>query len=135
LGSTFGRNPLACAAGLAAFTALEEDGLMARPATIEGMLIARLQKMMDTYKIIGDVRVKGCLAGVELVHDRVSKEPAKEKAQMVLQECQGRGVIAAPGGPYTNVVRVMPPLTISDEDLAQGLDILEAAIAKADSGR
>lgn len=86
--------------------------------------------MYENYKIIGDVRGVGLMAGVELVKDRKTKEPAKEERNQVLSECHKNGLIIIGAGAYKNVIRFLPLLNISDELLSKGLDIFENAIKK-----
>lgn len=84
----------------------------------------------DKYELIGDVRGLGAMAAIELVKDRNTKEPATEEVKAIMQETHNKGLITISAGIYGNVLRFLPPLVITDEQLEDGLAILETAIAK-----
>jgi 4-aminobutyrate aminotransferase/(S)-3-amino-2-methylpropionate transaminase len=88
----------------------------------------RLKEIYEKYEIIGDVRGVGLMAGVELVKDRKTKEPAKEARDRILSECHRNGLIVIGAGAYHNVIRFLPPLNISEDLFNMGLDIFDAAI-------
>jgi 4-aminobutyrate aminotransferase / (S)-3-amino-2-methylpropionate transaminase / 5-aminovalerate transaminase len=134
LGGTFGGNPVACAAALAVIAELTETDLLER-AEKQGRLIReRLDPLPDRLGIVGEVRGLGPMVGVELVSDRESKEPAKAEAGAVVRRCHEGGVLIMKAGTYDNVVRLLAPLVISDEDLHAGLDVLVEALEWADAG-
>jgi 4-aminobutyrate aminotransferase / (S)-3-amino-2-methylpropionate transaminase / 5-aminovalerate transaminase len=131
LGGTFGGNPVACAAALAVLDVIERDGICARARDIGVVAIRRMQAMQERHACIGDVRGIGAMTAMELVHNRSSREPAASLAAAVLREAHARGLALLRAGLYDNVIRLLMPLTISDDELAAGLDILENALEAA----
>jgi 4-aminobutyrate aminotransferase len=125
-GSTFGGNPLACQASLATLDLLE-NGLMANAARSGGRLLRRLKKLQSEFPIIGDVRGLGLMAGVELVRDRGTKEPAAREAREVVQQAFRKGLLLLPCG--ESVIRFCPPLIVNarEVDIAVAIfaDVLE----------
>jgi 4-aminobutyrate aminotransferase/(S)-3-amino-2-methylpropionate transaminase len=125
--SSFGGNPLAAAAGLAALEIILKDDLVNNARRVGAVMLTRLRAMQERYRCIGDVRGRGLLLGLDLVRDRKSKERLpKEVTQALFQECVRRGLIAMCYGP---VVRICPPLIISEETAMEGLAILDDALA------
>ena len=133
LGGTFGGNPVACAAALAALDVIERDGLVERAAQIGAQAIGRLHEMAERHDVIGDVRGRGAMVAIELVSDRSTKEPAPKVASRVIEECYREGVILLKAGTFDNVIRLLPPLTIDEDLLAEGLDVLDKALTVAAS--
>jgi 4-aminobutyrate aminotransferase len=130
LGGTYGGNPLACAAGLAVLDAIEEEKLLARAEALGGRIIDRLKKMAASFPCIGDIRGLGAMTAAELVLDRGTRAPASELTKALVHECAAAGLILLSCGVRGNVVRFLPPLTISDALLDEGLTIIETALAK-----
>ncbi|HEX2069574.1 MAG TPA: aminotransferase class III-fold pyridoxal phosphate-dependent enzyme, partial [Actinomycetota bacterium] len=93
----------------------------------------RLTEMQERFELIGDVRGRGAMVAMELVENRTSKAPAKQASSRVIEECYRQGVVVLKAGTYDNVVRLLPPLTIDDELLAEGLDVLEKALATVEA--
>ena len=134
LGGTYGGNPVAAAAALAVLDIIERDDLLGRSRAIGTQILGRLQEMQRRHDIIGDVRGRGAMCAVELVADRETKEPLDAATgNAVVQECLRAGVIVLKAGTYDNVIRLLPPLTIDDALLAEGLDALDAALGSAGS--
>ncbi|HEY1330977.1 MAG TPA: 4-aminobutyrate--2-oxoglutarate transaminase [Actinomycetota bacterium] len=133
LGGTYGGNPLACAAGLAVLDTIERDGLIERANAIGELMLGRLREMAGRFPLIGDVRGRGAMVAIELVEDRATKVPAKAAASRLIEECYTQGVLILKAGTYDNVIRFLPPLTISDELLSEGLDVLEKALATVEA--
>ena len=131
LGGTFGGNPVACAAALASLDVIERDGLVERAARIGELARSRLRETADRHECIGDVRGRGAMVAIELVADRSTKEPAPKVASRVIEECYREGVIVLKAGTYDNVVRLLPPLTIDESLLQEGLDVVEKSVAAA----
>ena len=131
LGGTFGGNPVACAAALAVLEVIERDDLCARARRIGEVAIARMQVMQERHDCIGDVRGIGAMTAMELVHNRSSREPAPALAAAVLREAHSRGLALLRAGLYDNVIRLLMPLTISDDELSKGLEILEQSVEAA----
>jgi 4-aminobutyrate aminotransferase / (S)-3-amino-2-methylpropionate transaminase / 5-aminovalerate transaminase len=128
LGGTYGGNPVACAAALAAMETIQAENLVARAAEIERIMLSRLHRMQAEDNRIGDVRGRGAMIAVELVHqDSTDPDPAFTTA--VATAAREKGVIVLTCGSYGNVLRFLPPLTISDELLNEGLDLLAEAFA------
>ncbi len=128
LGSTFGGNPVACAAALEVLAVIEQEDLLARARYLGAIMEERLEEWQRRLPLVGEVRVLGAMAGVELVLDHSSREPAAEATSRVLDHCRERGLLLLSSGPGHNVLRTLMPLTISDQLLDRGLDILEAAL-------
>jgi len=132
IGGTFGGNPLACAAGLATLGVIEAQIDSVRQLGRHGL--ARLEAVKERHELIGDVRGKGLMLGIELVRDRTKKEPAAEEARAIQEACFRRGLLVLTAGTFDNVIRLLPPLTIDHEEFDRGLDVLEEAVAEV-SGR
>jgi 4-aminobutyrate aminotransferase/(S)-3-amino-2-methylpropionate transaminase len=135
LGGTFGGNPLACAAALAVIEAVEEQKLLERARRIEEVGMERLRAFQERFPLVGDVRGRGAMLAMELVEDRRSRAPAAAAASRVVEECYRRGVVVLKAGTYDNVVRLLPPLTIDEPLLQEGLDVVEEALAVAQAAR
>jgi len=131
LGGTYGGNPVAAAAALAVLDVIERDGLLERSRAIGEHIRERFARMADANPLIGDVRGRGAMNAVELVSDRGTKEPADAATTAVTKRCLEQGVIVLAAGTYGNVIRLLPPLTIDDALLDDGLDVLEEALAAA----
>jgi len=128
LGGTFGANPLACAAALAVLDAIEAEGLLARAVRLGEIMTSRLTDMAERYPVIGDVRGRGAMVAMELVEDRQTKAPAKAATGRLIEECYSQGVVILKAGTYDNVIRLLPPLTISEDLLGEGLDVVDKAL-------
>jgi 4-aminobutyrate aminotransferase len=128
--STFGGNPTSTAASLATIEALEEEAPPAQTADVGGYLRSGLEKLWEKYPLIGEVRGKGMMQGIEMVMDQQSKEPAPKAVNQLFEETRGRGLLIGKGGLYGNVIRIAPPLTASKEHVDQALDILDHALAQ-----
>jgi 4-aminobutyrate aminotransferase/(S)-3-amino-2-methylpropionate transaminase len=131
LGGTFGGNPVACAAALASLDVIERDGLVERANRIGELAMGRLREMAERHELVGDVRGRGAMIAIELVTDRGTKEPAAAAATRVIEECYREGVIVLKAGTFDNVVRLLPPLTIGEGLLGEGLDVLDKALGTA----
>jgi 4-aminobutyrate aminotransferase / (S)-3-amino-2-methylpropionate transaminase / 5-aminovalerate transaminase len=128
LGGTYGGNPVACAAALAVIAELEETDLLERAEKQGRMIRDRLDPLADQHALVGEVRGLGPMVGIELVQDKDSKEPAKLAAAAVIKRCHENGVLILKAGTYDNVVRLLAPLTIEEDDLARGLEVLVEAL-------
>ncbi|TMB62093.1 MAG: aspartate aminotransferase family protein [Chloroflexi bacterium] len=126
LGSTFGGHPIACAAAIKTIEVIERDGLAARATAIGATLRRRFEAMAKSQAGIGDVRGVGAMQAIELVQDRTTKKPAPVDA-IIKRACE-RGLLVLRAGLYSNVIRTLVPLTITDPQLEEGLDILEGSI-------
>ncbi|HLS89229.1 MAG TPA: aspartate aminotransferase family protein [Sphingobacteriaceae bacterium] len=130
-GTTFGGNPLSCAAALATLDVIVRDNLLERARVQGEALMAGLRSLQEQFDFIGDVRGAGLMIGVELVNSRETKEPAPQLVGRVLEGALQRGLILYPAGTSDQVIRFIPPLTLSDEELVQALDIFGQALAAA----
>ncbi|HJP80716.1 MAG TPA: 4-aminobutyrate--2-oxoglutarate transaminase [Pseudonocardiaceae bacterium] len=126
LGGTYGGNPLACAAALAAMDTIEADGLIERAREIETLMTTRLHRLRDNDNRIGDVRGRGAMLAIELVKAGTG-EPDPALAKAISTACHAAGVIVLTCGTYGNVLRFLPPLSISDDLIDDALDVLEGA--------
>jgi 4-aminobutyrate aminotransferase / (S)-3-amino-2-methylpropionate transaminase / 5-aminovalerate transaminase len=128
LGTTFGGNPVCCAAALGALSEIESRDLVGRSQEIGEMFGARFGNLAEQVPAVGDVRIIGAMAALEFVTDRETKEPDPAATARVLSACHAEGVILLKAGTYDNVVRIVPPLVISDDLLNDGLSVLEKAV-------
>jgi 4-aminobutyrate aminotransferase/(S)-3-amino-2-methylpropionate transaminase len=133
LGSTYGGNPLACAAALAVLEVMESEGLVARAEEMGRKVRQALERMAAQYAVIGQVRGLGTMLALELVKDRQSKEPAPELAKKVTTYCHQHGLILLDCGTLGNNLRTLMPLVITDEQLERGLAILERGLEQVGS--
>ena len=131
LGGTYGGNPLACAAALAAIDIVQKDGLLARAEEIGARTMRRFRAMQEKHALIGDVRGLGAMVAMELVTDRKTKEPATEATAAVLRRCYENGLIILKSGAGSNVIRTLMPLVITDKQLEEGFAVLERALGEA----
>jgi 4-aminobutyrate aminotransferase len=129
-GSTFGGNPVCCAAGLATLDVIEEEGLVQNAARVGDRLIGHLRDLATDSRLIGDVRGVGLMIGVELVKNKRSKVRAKEDTDRVMRECFKRGLLLLPCGP--NSIRFSPPLTITESEADTAFGIFAQALAEVE---
>lgn len=127
IGGTYGGNPLACIAALQVIEIMQREQLLARAVRIGEVMQQRLKILQEKYPMIGDVRGLGAMVAVELVKDRQTKEPARELTKQLVAECFKRGLIVVSAGIYSNVLRFLTPLVITDDELNQAMAILEEA--------
>ncbi|HUG37229.1 MAG TPA: aspartate aminotransferase family protein [Candidatus Limnocylindrales bacterium] len=128
VGGTYGGNPVACAAALAAIETIEELGLLERGRVIGGKVRKRFDALAERSELVGDVRGLGAMIGLELCHQGDPRRPASEAVTAVTAACRDRGVLVLPAGPHGNVIRVLSPLTIDDDDLERGLAAIDEAV-------
>jgi 4-aminobutyrate aminotransferase/(S)-3-amino-2-methylpropionate transaminase len=129
LGGTFGGNPVACAGALAIIDVLLQERLPARADQIGRTAMERMRSWTERVPAIGEVRGLGAMVAMEVVKDRVSREPDPQLTTAILHRCHDRGLAILKAGLYDNVIRLLPPLTISDDELRHGLDILEESVS------
>jgi len=127
--TSYGGNPMACAAALASIEVIEEENLLAHSAMLGDLMLARMQEMQSRHPIIGDVRGKGCLLGLELVKDRATKEPFDEAGALVYQKAFRKGLAWIPAG---HILRMSPPIIMQPELALKGLEIIEESIAEVE---
>lgn len=127
--SSYGGNPMACAAALASIEVIEEENLVERSAHLGELFLKRMNEMKEKHPIIGDVRGKGCLLAIELVKDKATKEPFAEAGKMVYQKAFSKGLAWVPSG---HILRLSPPMILDDDVALKGLDIIEEAVAETE---
>jgi len=129
IGGTYGGNPVCCSAALAVLDVFETEHLLQKSRELGLKLRSRLDAFKDHYEIIGDVRGIGPMLAMELVKDRESKLPAADEAKALVGACREKGLLLLSCGSYGNVVRLLMPLVITDEQLERGLSIMEEGLA------
>ena len=134
--NTFSYNPLACVATLANIDIIEKEKLVERSAEMGAYAYSRLKDMVEDHEILGDVRGKGLMIGVEVVKDKETKKPGVEEADRIVEEAFKNGLYMIQMGAFgTAVLRVAPPLIINKEQMDSCLEILENSISKVESNR
>jgi 4-aminobutyrate aminotransferase/(S)-3-amino-2-methylpropionate transaminase len=128
LGGTFTGNPLACAAALAVLDIFEKKDLSRRANEIGAKFQARAKQWQKRWPLIGDVRGLGAMQAIELVRSPETREPAAAETKQIVEYCYQHGLILLTAGSYSNVLRLLVPLVVSDEQMNEGLDVLEAAL-------
>src|ERR1700719_229128 len=128
LGGTFGGNPAACSAALAALEIIEKDGLLARSTAIGKKFEERGKKWEKQFQVVGEVRGLGGMCAIELVKNPAPRQPASDETKKLAQYCYEHGLITITAGTYGNVMRLLVPLMVSDAQFSEGLDVLEAGL-------
>jgi len=127
LGGTYGGNPVACAAGLAVLDIFEKENMLDKSIALGEKLQDRFEKWRKDFSLIGEIRGLGAMLGLEFVKGE-NKEPAADEAKQLAAYCLGQGLLILVCGSYGNVVRVLAPFVITDEQLEKGLSIMEAGL-------
>lgn len=128
IGGTYGGNPLSCVAACTVMDLMEEENMGQRSRQVGEMARKRFEEMKEKYEIIGDIRGLGPMIALELVKDRVTKEPAADETKALAQKCHEKGALVITAGILGNVVRVLMPVVITDEQLNYGLDVIEESL-------
>jgi 4-aminobutyrate aminotransferase-like enzyme len=131
--STFGGNPISCAAALANIEVMQEEKLPENAAARGAQIMAALKPLEDELTLVGEVRGKGLMIGVELVKDG-DKTPSPEAAAAVKRQCREAGLIVGVGGSLANVVRIQPPLILTEDEAAEVTDKLSAVLREVNQG-
>jgi len=131
LGSTYGGNPVACAAAIESLRAISSDEFLARSAQMGERIQARLRDIASRHPVVGEVRGLGPMAAMELVKDPITREPAADIASATVAGALDRGLILLKTGILDNVIRILVPITAPDEDVEAGLDRLEESLGAA----
>ena len=121
---------MACRAALAVLETFEKEKLLDRAKVIGERVMERFKKMEREHEIIGDVRGVGAMVAMELVKDRATKEPAKDETSALVKKCYDKGLVTISAGTYGNIMRILMPLVITDEQLDRGLNILEESLGE-----
>jgi 4-aminobutyrate aminotransferase/(S)-3-amino-2-methylpropionate transaminase len=129
LGSTFAGNPLSCVAALATIDMIEKEGLLRRAVEMGDRFEARARHWQSKWPLVGDVRGLGGMCAIELVRSRETLEPADTETKGIAAYCWRHGLVTITAGTYNNVLRILVPLVIRDEQFDEGLDVIEAALA------
>ena len=127
--STFGGNPVSCAAGIANIAVMKDEGLPEKSAARGKQIMDRLKIFAESCSLIGEVRGKGLMIGIELIKDS-DKTPAAAEAAQIRTLCMENGILIGVGGTLANVLRLQPPLTITEDQADQAVSVLEKAIEK-----
>ncbi|HHY68129.1 MAG TPA: aminotransferase class III-fold pyridoxal phosphate-dependent enzyme, partial [Alicyclobacillus sp.] len=130
LGGTYGGSPLGCAAALGVIETMQRENLVQKAEALGRQLKDRFTRWYERYPLIGDVRGLGAMVAVELVRDRQTREPAKDETARVIQGSVQRGVLLMGAGLYSDVIRILCPLVTTPEQLDEGLDVMEEALAE-----
>jgi 4-aminobutyrate aminotransferase-like enzyme/Ser/Thr protein kinase RdoA (MazF antagonist) len=128
--STFGGNPVACAAGLAVLDVLENEKLQDRALRVGNYWMNGLRKLQEHHNLIGDVRGSGLFLGIDLVRDGVTRAPATEEADYIVNRLRERGILAGADGPHHNVIKLRPPLIFSEADAGLFVETLSAILVE-----
>jgi 4-aminobutyrate aminotransferase/(S)-3-amino-2-methylpropionate transaminase len=131
IGGTYVGNPVAQAAALAVLDVIADEQLVQRAAAIGESLRTRMVSWHERFEAVGDVRGLGAMMAIELVHDRDSKDPAPELASAIVEAATERGVLLLKAGSYSNCIRVLVPLVITDAELEEALEVWEEALQTA----
>lgn len=131
IGGTFCGNPVSCAAALAVIDIMKRDDYAGKARHIGEVVTKRYNELKDKYEVVGDVRGLGAMIGIELVKDKESKEPATEIASKLIYNAMQKGLLLESCGTANNVIRFLAPLTMSDEQMAKGLEIFEESLKEA----
>ena len=126
--STFGGNPVSCAAGLAVLDVLQEEKLQANAFTIGNYWIGELKKLQQAHALIGDVRGSGLFLGLDLVRSRETRAPAPQQASYAVNRLRDLGILAGTDGPHHNVIKLRPPLIFSEADVAHFCSTLSSIL-------
>ena len=127
LGGTYGGNPIACAAGIASILTMEEMDANSKAKRIEAEMWPRLEAVAAKYGIVGEIRGRGAMIAIEIVKAGTN-EPDAERTGKIAKYCHERGVLILTAGTYGNVIRFLPPMSIPDDLLQEGLDMLDEAM-------
>ena len=127
--NTFGGNPVVCAQGTAVLEVIEREKLQANALRIGNQIFTGLVRLKAKHSLIGDVRGKGLLLGIELVKDRATKEPATAECAQVMESCRDMGLLLGKGGLYGQTIRFSPPMCLHEGDAEFLLDVLDRAFS------
>jgi 4-aminobutyrate aminotransferase / (S)-3-amino-2-methylpropionate transaminase / 5-aminovalerate transaminase len=129
LGGTYCGHPLSCAAALAAIETIEKDGLLARSTAVGKHFETRARAWQKKWPLVGDVRALGGMCAIELVRDAQTREPAETETKQIAEYCYKHGLITITAGTFNNVIRILVPLVVTDQQLDEGFNVIEAALA------
>lgn len=130
IGGTYGGNPVACEAALATIKYMEDEKLAEKSEALGKIIMERMKNLQKEFPKIGDVRGLGCMIGLEFVKDPETKEPDKDSVKAIIGECLKQGLVLINAGIFGNVIRFLPPVVITDEQLEQAMTIFESSVRK-----
>jgi len=130
--ATFGGNPLSCAAAVAVIEIIQEENYLEKASKLGASFRKKLEQLQEDHTIIGEVRGQGMMLGVELVRDRTTKEPAVQEMLQVMELCREKGLLIGKGGLDNNVMRLQPPLELTNEQIDEAYSILDEALSKVE---
>src|SRR5271157_2032303 len=133
--STFGGNPVTCVAAKATLDLIEEDNLLENSYVVGNYFREGLEGLKEKHSVIGDVRGKGLMQGIELVKDRATKEPAPQETGQLMEEARRAGLLIGKGGLWGNVIRMSPPMNISKADVDEAIRLLDRALTAVEEKR
>lgn len=128
--NTFGGNPVCCTAGKAVLEVIERDGIQQNALVAGGRLMDGMKRLAARHDVVGDVRGKGLMTGMELVTDRRTKTPATAETKRVWQRCRQLGLLVGKGGFYGNVLRIKPPMCLTQDDVDFMIEVLDIALSE-----
>ena len=131
IGSTFGGNPVACRAGIEVLKIIEEENLLDRAVKYGEIIDNKFKEMQEKYPVIGERRGIGAMRAIEFVKDRETWEPDAETTGKVIQIALKKGLILAGAGLHKNVIRFLIPLVMSEDELKEGLEVLDESVKEA----
>jgi 4-aminobutyrate aminotransferase/(S)-3-amino-2-methylpropionate transaminase len=134
IGSTFGGNPVACAAGIEVIKMIDEQKLLDRAIQLGKIIRKRFDEMQKKYPVIKEIRGIGAMCAIEFIKDREKWEPDPDTCGKVIQESLKNGLLLAVAGLHKNIIRLLVPLVITEEQLNEGLDVLDKAIETVTKG-
>ncbi len=126
--STFGGNPVSCAAGLAVLDVLQQEKLQQNAFTVGEYWSRALKELQQAHALVGDVRGSGLFLGLDLVRSRETREPAPQQASYVVNRLRDLGILAGTDGPHHNVIKLRPPLIFSETDVAHFCSTLSSIL-------
>jgi len=133
--NTFGGNPVSCAQGLATLNVVLDENVQGHARALGARLRDGLEMLKTSHTLLGDVRGRGLMVGVELVADRVTKAPATQQTADVLERCMELGLLVGKGGYFGNVLRITPPMCITEADIDFLVGVLDVALSDAERNR
>lgn len=131
--STFGGNPVSCAIGMAVLDVIEDDNLINHAKLMGDLFIKKLTTLKEEFKLIGDIRGKGLFLGIELIKDHETLEPAPKEAKILIDKLLNRGILLSIDGPHKNVIKIKPPLVITEKDVEFTIDALRESLEEVDN--
>jgi 4-aminobutyrate aminotransferase/(S)-3-amino-2-methylpropionate transaminase len=135
VGGTYGGSPVACVAAIETVKIIKNPEFLAKAVTVGEKIRTTLESWKEKYAFVGDVRGLGAMRLVEFVKDKNTKEPDADLTLEIIRDAVANGIILIRAGLYSNCIRLLPPLVITDEQLEEGLSVLEAAIHRAHEKR